>query len=115
MKISKQFKKWILPMVVLIFLVGMICYIFFIKNTVKEGEEDMGNFHSKISYARFETLSESQKKKFGLPFDALKNFIKTNFGNTLSIAELKNRSGSDNFQVSYNNKYLKWTLKNNKN
>jgi len=78
-------------MVVLIFLVGMICYIFFIKNRVKEGQNDMDDFHSKISYARFETLSESQKKKFGPPFGALKNFIKTNFGNTLSIAD---RSGS---------------------
>jgi hypothetical protein len=113
MKYSKSFRKWILPMVVLIFLVGMICYIFFIKNKVKEGEEDMGKFHSKISYSRFETLSTSQKKKFGPPFGALKNFINTNFKNLLSIDELKNRSGSDIYQVSYNNKYLKWTLKNN--
>jgi hypothetical protein len=114
MKYSKSFRKWILPMVVLIFLVGMICYIFFIKNILKEGQNEMGDFHSKISYSKFEKLSTSQKKKFGPPFGALKNFINTNFKNklTLSIAELENRSGSDKYQVSYNNKYLKWTLKN---
>lgn len=128
MKYSKTIRKWILPMVVLIFLVGMICYIFFIKNKVKEGEEDMGKFHTPISYPRFETLSITQKKKFGPPFDALKNFINTNFKNRLFIDEpgedfpenlkfilekyfLKKRS--DKYQVSYNNRYLKWTLKNN--
>jgi hypothetical protein len=110
MKISKPFKKWILPVVVSIFLAVVIYYMFFIKNT-KEGQEDMGNFHSKISYSKFETLSESQKKKFGPPFDALKNFINTNFKNALSINELKNRSESDKYQLSTNKRYLKWTLK----
>jgi hypothetical protein len=114
MKYLKLNRKLFLPIVILILLVVIICYIIFIQYNVKEGQNDMGDFHSKISYSKFEKLSTSQKKKFGPPFGALKNFINKNFKNklTLSIAELKNRSGSDNYQVSYNNKYLKWTLKN---
>jgi hypothetical protein len=102
-KPGKIFLKWFLLICILLLLVVVIYYKY--NNYTKEFLRicDENEFHSKITYSRFEDLSSTRKKEYGDVFKALKKYIKTNKINI-------ERSG-DRFRVYKNKKGLKWTIK----
>jgi hypothetical protein len=117
MKLSKYFKKWFLPISILMLLVIVICYSlsYFIHTfQFKEGATNCNlnipkgvSFHGKINYAKFDRLARSNhdKKIFGTAFSILNSYIKT-----LSGKENQLESKSIIYELSKDKQYLKITI-----
>lgn len=106
-KIRSQVLKWLLPISILLLLVGLICYKY--KNNTIEilGNCNEGEFHSKIAYNKFKSLSLTNKKEYGDAFKALQNYSKTKLGEDVDLS----KKMGNRFQLSKDKSFLRWILK----